>query len=161
MIINNELDLRQWFKENYSSLGFSRIIKENFKGFPDFIVLNNGKQKRIELETLSSNFIRHKHPTNSVDLVICLKEDVPLKVPVMELRGFELVSFLKCESEFSIGNKIRNYIDSSGEKVFTTPEVAKGVGVTSSTAEKYLLELVIEGKIVKIKKLGVNLWMLK
>jgi hypothetical protein len=29
MIINNELEFRDWFKKNYKKLGFSRIIKEN------------------------------------------------------------------------------------------------------------------------------------
>jgi len=47
------------------------------------------------------------------------------------------------------------------EKIVTSSEVAGVIGVSWNTAEKYLLELVIEGKIVKIKKLGVNLWMLK
>ena len=47
------------------------------------------------------------------------------------------------------------------EKVITSSELAKHLGVSWNTAEKYLLELVIEGKIVKIKKQGVNLWLLK
>ena len=47
------------------------------------------------------------------------------------------------------------------EKVVTSSEVADKLGVSWNTAEKYLLELVIEGKIEKIKKSGVNLWILK
>lgn len=47
------------------------------------------------------------------------------------------------------------------EKVVTSSEIAKQLKVSWNTAEKYLLELIIEGKIIKIKKLGVNLWMLK
>ncbi len=47
------------------------------------------------------------------------------------------------------------------EKIVTSSEVAGFLGVSWNTAEKYLLELVIEGKVVKIKKLGVNLWTLK
>ena len=47
------------------------------------------------------------------------------------------------------------------EKVVTSSEVAKGLKVSWNTAEKYLLELIIEGKVLKIKKLGVNLWVLK
>jgi len=47
-----------------------------------------------------------------------------------------------------------------GEKrVITSSELAKFLGVSWNTAEKYLLELVIEGHIIKIKKEGVNLWL--
>tara|TARA_Y100000310_G_scaffold260728_2_gene269824 strand:+ start:2504 stop:2686 length:183 start_codon:yes stop_codon:yes gene_type:complete len=47
------------------------------------------------------------------------------------------------------------------EKIVTSSEIARKLGVSWNTAEKYLLELVIEGKIEKIKKLGVNLWLVK
>ena len=47
------------------------------------------------------------------------------------------------------------------EKVITSSELAEHLKVSWNTAEKYLLELVIEGKIEKIKKLGVNLWVEK
>ena len=47
------------------------------------------------------------------------------------------------------------------EKVVTSSEIADKLSVSWNTAEKYLLELIIEEKIIKIKKLGVNLWMLK
>ena len=47
------------------------------------------------------------------------------------------------------------------ERVVTSSEVAGALGVSWNTAEKYLLELIIEGKVVKIKKMGVNLWLLK
>lgn len=47
------------------------------------------------------------------------------------------------------------------ENVITSSELAKHLGVSWNTAEKYLLELVIENKIIKIKKEGVNLWILK
>ena len=47
------------------------------------------------------------------------------------------------------------------EKIVTSSEIAKVLKVSWNTAEKYLLELIIDGKITKIKKLGVNLWVLK
>lgn len=47
------------------------------------------------------------------------------------------------------------------ERVITSSELAKYIGVSWNTAEKYLLELVIEGNIEKIKKEGVNLWIEK
>ena len=47
------------------------------------------------------------------------------------------------------------------EKVVTSSEVAEAFGVSWNTAEKYLVELIIEGKVERIKKVGVNLWILK
>lgn len=55
--------------------------------------------------------------------------------------------------------KILNLIEK--ERIVTSSEVSKFLDVSWNTAEKYLLELVIEGEIEKIKKLGVNLWVLK
>jgi predicted HTH transcriptional regulator len=46
-------------------------------------------------------------------------------------------------------------------RVITSSELAKFLKISWNTAEKNLLELVIDNKIVKIKKDGVNLWMLK
>ncbi|MCK5321512.1 HTH domain-containing protein [Candidatus Pacearchaeota archaeon] len=47
------------------------------------------------------------------------------------------------------------------EKIVTSSEIANHLNISWNTAEKYLLELVIDGKIDKIKKVGVNLWVLK
>ena len=47
------------------------------------------------------------------------------------------------------------------EKVVTSSEVAKKLKISWNTADRYLLELVIEGKVERIKKLGVNLWVRK
>ena len=46
-------------------------------------------------------------------------------------------------------------------KVVTTSEIAKELNVSWNTAEKHLLELTIDGKIVRMKKAGVNLWVIK
>lgn len=46
-------------------------------------------------------------------------------------------------------------------KITTTSEIASKLDISWNTAEKYLLELTIEGKIERIKKVGVNLWVLK
>lgn len=46
-------------------------------------------------------------------------------------------------------------------KVVTTTEIANEFKVSWNTAEKALLELTIEGKIDRLKKAGVNLWVLK
>jgi len=58
-----------------------------------------------------------------------------------------------------IHKEIINFIKK--EKVVTSSEIAQKFKVSWNTAEKYLLELIIERKIIKIKKLGVNLWMLR
>ena len=47
------------------------------------------------------------------------------------------------------------------KRVITTSELAKFLYVSWNTAETYLLELAVEGEVVKIKKEGVNLWLLK
>ena len=47
------------------------------------------------------------------------------------------------------------------ERVVTSSEVAKFLKVSWNTADKYLLELAFDRKIERIKKLGVNLWVLK
>lgn len=47
------------------------------------------------------------------------------------------------------------------QKIATSSEVAKEFKISWNTAEKYLLELIIDGKVEKIKKEGVNLWILK
>ncbi len=46
------------------------------------------------------------------------------------------------------------------ERVVTSSELAKHLKISWNTAEKYLLELVIADKIIKIKKQGVNLWVI-
>jgi len=47
------------------------------------------------------------------------------------------------------------------KRVVTSSEVANELKISWNTAEKHLLELIIEGKVEKIKKEGVNLWLLK
>lgn len=47
------------------------------------------------------------------------------------------------------------------KRVLTTSELAKALGVSWNTAEKYLLELTIDGKVERMKKEGVNLWLSK
>ena len=56
----------------------------------------------------------------------------------------------------NLKTRIASFI--SKQKVCTTSEIAKKFSISWNTAEKYLLELVIEKKILKIKKVGVNLW---
>lgn len=59
-----------------------------------------------------------------------------------------------------LNRKILSMIE-KGEKVATTTEIAERLGISWNTAEKHLLELALEGRILRLKKAGVNLWMLK
>jgi Mn-dependent DtxR family transcriptional regulator len=47
------------------------------------------------------------------------------------------------------------------KKVVTSSEIAKSLKISWNTADSYLKELLIEGKIIRIKKEGVNLWLIK
>jgi len=55
--------------------------------------------------------------------------------------------------------KILEYIKK--EKVITSSELSEKLGVSWNTAEKYLMELALIGKVERIKKTGVNLWLIK
>jgi len=46
-------------------------------------------------------------------------------------------------------------------KVVTTSEIAAELKVSWNTAENHLLELTIENRITRMKKSGVNLWVIK
>lgn len=59
----------------------------------------------------------------------------------------------------NIHNKAFEFIKKT--RVVTSSELAEFLGVSWNTAEKYLLELAVDGKIEKLKKAGVNLWVVK
>ncbi len=86
-IIRNEKQFAEWFKKNYKKLGFSKIVRGDISRFPDFIMIRNGKEVRVELETLASNFLLHKHPLNEVDEIICLRKDAKINKPTIEVKG--------------------------------------------------------------------------
>jgi len=46
-------------------------------------------------------------------------------------------------------------------RVVTTSEIASEFKLSWNTAEKYLLELALEGTLLRLKKQGVNLWIIK
>jgi Mn-dependent DtxR family transcriptional regulator len=43
--------------------------------------------------------------------------------------------------------------------VITSSEIAKFLGISWNTAQSYLMELALDGDLIRIKKEGVNLWM--
>jgi predicted HTH transcriptional regulator len=46
-------------------------------------------------------------------------------------------------------------------RAVTTSEVASHFQISWNTAEKYLMELILEDKVIRLKKQGVNIWLLK
>jgi len=59
----------------------------------------------------------------------------------------------------NIKNKILDF--AKKDRVITTTEIANEFRISWNTAEKYLLELTLDNKFSRIKKVGVNLWVLK
>jgi predicted HTH transcriptional regulator len=50
---------------------------------------------------------------------------------------------------------------SKKDRVITTAEIANKFEISWNTAERYLLELTLDNKFKRVKKAGVNLWVLK
>ena len=46
------------------------------------------------------------------------------------------------------------------DRVITTTEIANHFEISWNTAERHLLELTLDNKFRRIKKVGVNLWVL-
>jgi len=59
----------------------------------------------------------------------------------------------------NLKDKILDFAKKDG--VITTAEIANRFGISWNTAEKHLLELTLDNKFKRIKKAGVNLWVLK
>ena len=59
----------------------------------------------------------------------------------------------------TIKHQILDFAKNDG--VITTAEIASTFKISWNTAEKYLLELTLDNKFKRIKKAGVNLWVLK
>ena len=59
----------------------------------------------------------------------------------------------------NLKNKILDF--ARKDRVITTAEIAKQFDISWNTAEKYLLELTLDDRFNRIKKAGVNLWILK
>jgi len=81
-IIKFEKQFAEWFKKNHKKLGFSRIIRGDIHKCPDFIMLRDGLEVGVELETIASNFILHKHDSSKVDEIWCLEKDIDLEKPI-------------------------------------------------------------------------------
>jgi len=47
------------------------------------------------------------------------------------------------------------------KKIITSSELAEFLKISWNTADKWLMELALDKKVERIKKQGVNLWMVK
>ena len=156
--IRNESDFRNWFKKNYHKLGFSKIVKSNSDCCPDFVMLRDDKEVRVELEVKSSNFYLHGHSVDDVDEIVCAIKDVDIPVPIIKIDDVEMVGVGEY-APYSFPEIVYSLFKK--DEVLITSEVAKSLDINNGTAHMALLELLAENKIERIKKTGVNLWMLK
>lgn len=85
---SNEKQFAEWFEINFRLLGFDQIVEKPAK-CPDYIMLRGISKVRVELETMSGNFILHRHDPKDVDLVICLLKNKDLPVKILELNAFD------------------------------------------------------------------------
>ena len=109
-IIRNEREFKTWFMKNFKSLGYSRIVKDNKSKFPDLLMLKDGKEIGVELETLSSNFLLHKHDIKKVDELVCIKKDIIIDLPTVEVKLLEYKSRIICISA-TLDQETLNSID--------------------------------------------------
>jgi hypothetical protein len=94
-VIKNEKQFAEWFRKNYKKLGYSKIVRGDISRCPDFIMLKKGKEVGVELETVASNFLVHKHDLNKVDEILCLVKDIELGKPVREVKDVEFCGNMK------------------------------------------------------------------
>ncbi len=91
-IVHNEKEFSDWFEKNYKKINYEKILKNNKGKYPDFVMQKKGKKILVELETLSSNFILHKHNPKKVDEVLCIKEDIKLNVKTIIIKDLKYKS---------------------------------------------------------------------
>jgi len=88
-----ESEFRMWFKFNIVLFGYTEIIEDNEKSFPDFVMKKkDGSIERVELELVDISFYRHKHDINKVDKIICVYGELQNigNVPVLNfMRDFK------------------------------------------------------------------------
>jgi hypothetical protein len=110
-----EREVVNWVKKHCQELGYEQVIQENKDKTPDLIMLRNGKEVKVEVETYSSSFIKHGHKLEDVDEVLCVVKDkeLPLKTVKIkqlmlwhDLNGDDLVDFFKLKpNQILVNNK--------------------------------------------------------
>ena len=91
MIVINEKQFHRWVEDHIRDFGFDEVVTSQLTRFPDIVAKKDGERTRIEVETMSSNFLLHQHDPSMCDLVICLVKDVelPIKIVVVKEVGYE------------------------------------------------------------------------
>ena len=151
--IRYEREFDKWFKENYEELGFTYIKRIARKRVPDYIAMRNGKLIRVELETLSSNFIKHGHDPEEVDLVLCVAADkeVPVKTEIVTgLKFWKSLNSRKPHSQRIDSKKVSDWIEALlREERFplTSQQIAKRLNLPMNTVYYATTVLVAAEKI--------------
>ncbi len=105
-VIKNESELKKWVIENYRKLGYSGIVRKDIGQCPDLIMLKDGKEIKVELETVASNFLSHKHLLDKVDEIVCAVKDMDLEKPVISIDELEFKGNSNVKVTLSIDDKI-------------------------------------------------------
>lgn len=143
---------REWFENNFEILGFDKIKETKERGSPNFKMIKDGKEMGVELETLSSNFLKHGHDSEEIDLVLCLLKDEELPVETKEITELELAPEASTPSsrETKYG-KILLLLELArmGANVETletsSQELAKKIGEDQKAVSRWLEELSEQG----------------
>ncbi len=143
---------REWFENNFQILGFDEIKESKDRGSPNFTMIKEGEEIRVELETLSSNFLKHGHDSEKIDLVICLLKDEELPVETKEITELELESesIPRSSKETKYG-KILLLLElarmgANMEALETSSqELAKKIGESKKAVSRWLEELSDQG----------------
>ena len=112
-IINNEAEFSDWFKLNFTQFGYSKIVLGDVGLYPDFVMLRDGKEVKVELETKTSNFILHKHDLNKVDEIVCINKDIILAKEIHIAKN--LIFAPKERITITINNNLLTWIDNQTE----------------------------------------------
>ena len=105
-VIKNESELKEWFIHNYKKLGYTGIVRKDIGKCPDLIMLRDGKEVQVELETSASNFLTHKHTLNKVDEIVCVIKDLELDKPIIVIEDLELAQKPNVKVTLSFDDKI-------------------------------------------------------
>jgi len=107
-VIKNGREFKKWFMKNYKKLGYDSIVRKNIGRCPDFIMIKKSKEVQVKLETVSSNFLAHKHPIDKVDEIVCIVNDKGLKKPVIVAEELEFRGNSNIKATLSINAKVYN-----------------------------------------------------
>ena len=107
-VIKSESELKKWFIKNYRKLGYSKIVRKDIGECPDLVMIKEGQEVGVELETVASNFLLHKHDLNKVDEIVCVVKDINLGKPVIGIDELRFVGSPNAKVTLSFDRKVYN-----------------------------------------------------